>query len=255
VTTLRAIRRSQSAFDPLFFEKSPLFWPIVRAASAFVVPGAHACDWPEVASYTRVFEAEVPVRFEVAPPLPRRHRRAPIDPGALYDARITEGGCVPTRERSWHDFLNALVWGTFPRSKWALHERQHRAIASRLAPAATRLPGARSRDHDALALIDEGGVVLLGAPGRQVGVIFGHALYEGLVLGVRAMAARVVELQVDAIPTEEDLRGSGPAKPDAKPGEWVRAADEALERRLKGGALVPEGLPRIALAELAAPLR
>jgi hypothetical protein len=251
VTTLRAIRRSQSAFDPLFFEKSPLFWPIVRAASDF----RHERDWPEVASYARVFDADVPlrrVRFEVAPPLPRRHRRAPIDPGALYDARITERGCVPTRERSWHDFLNALVWGTFPRSKWALHGRQHQAIASRLAPEATRLPGARSREHDALALIDEGGVVLLGAPDRQVGVIFGHALYEGLVLGVRAMAARVVEARVDAIPTEEALRGRGPARAHET---LVRAADEALERRLQGGSLVPEGLPRIALAELEAPLR
>ena len=248
MTTLRAIRRSQSAFDPLFFEKSPFFWPILRAARAF----GEERGWPEVSTYARVFEADAPVRFEAAPPLPRRHRRAAIDPGALYDARITEDGCVPTRERSWHDFLNALVWGTFPRSKRALHERQHRAIASQLqalttppqsggravAPHATRLPGARSREHDALALIDEGGVVLLESPGRRVGLVFGHALYEGLVLGVRAMAARVVEAKVASIP--------------ADPAGVVHGADAALEERLLSGGLVPELLPRIALAELAA---
>jgi hypothetical protein len=232
VPTLRAIRRSQSAFDPLFFEKSPLFWPIARAAHAF----ANDSSWPEVSTYSRVFESEAEaIRFELATPQPRRHRRTAVDPGALYDARITERACVPTRERSWHDFLNALVWGTFPRAKRVLHERQHRAITSRMPPAATRLPGARSREHDALALIDEGGVILIAAPGKRVGVVFGHALYEGLVLGVQAMVARAVHVQVEAIPAEV-----------------VYAADKALEERLQHGELVPEVLPRIALAELAA---
>ncbi len=235
VPTLRAIRRSGGAFDPLFFEKSPLFWPIAQAARTF----AREPDWPDVATYARVFGRSPPVRFEAVVPTPRRRRRAAIDPGALYDARITADGCVPTRERSWHDFLNALVWSAFPRSKRALHERQHEALVSRIAPDATRLPAARSREHDALALLDEGGVVRVASPGKRVGVVFGHALYEGLVLGVRSMAARVVEATVDVLP--EDEAG------------WVRVADEALEARLRCGGLVPEVLPRIPLAEIEGP--
>jgi hypothetical protein len=234
VPTLRAVRRSRSTFDPLFFEKSPLFWPIVRPARAF----AGEADWPDVATYARVFEGPPLVRFEVAAPPSRgrRHRRASIDPACLYDARITVDACVPTRGRSWHDFLNALVWGAFPRSKRALHERQHRAIVSSLSPDATRLPGARSREHDALALLDEGGVVMLQTPGERVGVVFGHALYEGLVLGVRAMAARVVEARMEVAP-EGDVA-------------WATAADGALEERLLKGGLVPEKLPRIGVGEI-----
>jgi hypothetical protein len=233
--TLRAIRRSASAFDPHFTDKSPLFWPIAPLAHRF----AHELDWPEVSTYARVFEGEPPVRFVLSEPLPRRHRRVPLDPAALYDARITGDGCVPTRPRLWHDFLNALVWGSFPRSKKVLHERQHEEIAAGLRPGATRLPGARSRDHDALALLDEGGVVLLDAPGKRVGVVFGHALYEGLVLGVRSMAARAIEASLDAAP--EGLDG------------WVRAADEALWERLRAPGLVPEILPRIGLEEVLLP--
>jgi hypothetical protein len=235
VPTLRAIRRSSSDFDPFFFEKSPLFWPVARAARTF----AGDADWPDVSTYGRVFEGPPPVRFEAAAPLPRRHRRASIDPTRLYDARITVDACVPTRERCWHDYLNALVWGTFPRSKRALHEQQHRAIVTGLPPDATRLPGARSREHDALALLDEGGVVMLQAPAGRIGVVFGHAIYEGLVLGVRAMAARVVESSVEVV-RAGDI-------------DWVRAADAALEERLRSGSLVPEELPRVALHEIQSP--
>ena len=227
------IRRSAGAFDPLFFERSPLFWPIARAARTF----AREVDWPDVSAYASAFVGTPPVRFEPSAPVARRKRRAtPIDPRTLYDARIAVDGCVPTRPRSWHDFLNALVWATFPGAKRALHERQHHALVSSLPAGTRRLPGSRSREHDALALLDEGGVVMLVGPHERTGVVFGHALYEGIVLGVRAMAARVVEARVDEVPEDEGGR--------------VRWADAVLEAALRGGSLVPESLPRIALAEL-----
>jgi hypothetical protein len=143
---------------------------------------------------------------------------------------------VPTRPRSWHDFLNALVWGRFPRAKRALHERQHGELVSSVPAGAKHLPGARSREHDALALLDEGGVVLLAAHGSRIGVVFGHALYEGLVLGVRSMAARALEARVSVDPHDRD--------------DWVRVADGVLSEELRGGGLVPEALPRIPLAEV-----
>jgi hypothetical protein len=132
--------------------------------------------------------------------------------------------------------LNALVWGAFPRAKRKLHARQHEAIARALGPCARTLPPARSRDHDALALIDEGGVVVLetGA-GERASMVFGHALFEGLVLGVRATIARAVIAPVREIP-----RGVR---------ECVRAADAMLEGRLGDPQLRPEMLPRIALGE------
>jgi hypothetical protein len=110
--------------------------------------------------------------------------------------------------------MNALVWGTFPAAKWALHARQHRAIAARIAPGATRMPPTRTRELDALALLDEGGVAIraddppaLSAElklrprslaqriedGSADAVVFGHAIHESLVLGVTpAVVAAIV---------------------------------------------------------------
>jgi hypothetical protein len=210
-------------WDPAFFRKSPLFWPIARAAAAF----ESFADWPEPRDLARAFVGEPPVRFELA---------APKTP---YDARIALDGVVPTRARSWHDFLNALAWATFPRAKRALHARQHRMIAARRGEDA-RLPNARTKEQDAVAMLDEGGVALVcggdaaeevsrriaGRAGDVSGivarggarvVIFGHAIHEHLARGARTGvrgAARVAI--VDEAATRDD---DGPA---------VAAADQAL---------------------------
>jgi hypothetical protein len=217
-------------FDGRFFEGEPLFWPLARAAASF----SGERDWPAVEDYARAFvdPAASPVRFEAAPPVPRRRRAAAaVDTGRLYDARITREGCVPARPRSWHDFLNALVWATFPRAKLALHRRQLRALVERIPPGASTLPGTRSREHDALALIDEGGVVMLDDGRAREMVLFGHALYEGLVLGRGAMTACVIPAPVGAVPADPRAR--------------VAAADEALAGYLAGTTLEPGGLDRV----------
>ena len=146
------------SFDGRFFERHALFWPLALAAGRF----SGEPDWPPVEDYARAFGPRAPVRFEPAPPPRGRRRASPIDPRRLYDARIAHEACVPTRARCWHDFLNALVWATFPRAKRALHECQLQALLARLEPCARTLPPTRSRNHDALALLDEGGAVLLG---------------------------------------------------------------------------------------------
>jgi len=222
----RILRALVSAFDPLFFQNHPLFWPLTRAASTF----AAETDWPEVTSYARAFAGQPVVRFERAKPSPRR-RRGPVDARALYDARITRDACVPTRARSWHDFLNALVWCTFPRAKRAVHRRQLRALLSRLAPEARTLPSARSREHDALALLDEGGLVVLDDGRTRVPVVFGHALYEGLVRGRSPLVGAAVESRVAEVPHDRS--------------ELVSLADEVLEARLADRVLLPEQLIRV----------
>src|SRR6202044_2198544 len=163
-------------------------------------------DLPPVQAFDRVFGVErcdAPVRFVPAAPRPRRRRRPfALDVSALYDARITIERVVPTRARSWHDLMNALVWGTFPRAKSALHARQHCAIAERVAPGARTLPPARTRELDALALLDEGGVVLLGGDPAWA-VVFGHAIYESLALGIPPSVVAAIALE----PSERTPRG------------------------------------------------
>jgi len=201
----------KAAWDPLFHERSPLFWPIRAAASPF----SGFAAWPSVEEYNRALGEGFPVRFREQPPKPRRRRarRGPVDVSALYDARIHLEGWVPTRPESWHDFLNMLAWVAFPRAKAELHARQLRAMAARLDAAARTLPAARTREQDGLAILDEGGLLVLceerwkpdlqdalegrrpdavreivRAGGAAV-LIFGHALYESLVQPGRAIHA------------------------------------------------------------------
>jgi hypothetical protein len=201
--------RNATPWDPAFLERSRLLSPLCAAARRL---GPHA-DFPPIEALARVFAADAPVRF--VPHVPRGRRRGALDPGALYDARITRAAEVPTRARCWHDVMNALVWGTYPASKRALHARQHAAISARLDPDARTLPPTRTPELDALALMDEGGVVVLAdrpeemratlraganavaeamSKGRASLVVFGHAVFESLVLGVEpaAVAAFVI---------------------------------------------------------------
>ncbi len=265
------MRRSpfvQACWEPRFVEKSALFWPIARASSAF----ARHDRWPLVPELTAALGEASAVEFVVQRPRGRRSRRAPLDPGALYDAQIAEGR-VPTRERNWHDLLNALVWAVFPRAKRALHARQHRAIAARLEPGAQRQPGARTREQDALAMLDEGGVVLLceatvataladlaskepdgpaqdaalaawSSRGLVTPIVFGHALYERLVLeGPRAIAATCVVASEGPLPADRDarlalvdanlaerLRAEWPARPEQLGHVTLAALSDGAER-------------------------
>jgi hypothetical protein len=192
---LVAVRRAVP-FDPQFVTRDARFWPLTRAANAL----CFRADFPPIETLAKVFDGDPPVRFVAA--TPRRRRGAPLDARALYDARITLDRAVPTRPRCWHDLMNALVWGAFPLAKRALHARQYRAVARRLAPGARRLPPSRTPEQDALALLDEGGVVLVppdvdidASSAREV-IVFGHAIYESLALGVAPAVVAGIALTV-----------------------------------------------------------
>jgi hypothetical protein len=223
--------RRATAYDPGFVARSPLFWPIARAARLLTAFD----DFPTPVALDGVFEGQPPVHFVRASPRSRRRDRL-LDVRAMYDARITLDGCVPTRARCWHDLMNALVWGTFPLAKRALHARQHRAMAERIAEGARTLPRARTREQDAIALVDEGGIIVLAtdpdgvqaqlreragalhemiASGDADAVIFGHAVYESLALGVAPAAVAALVLARE------------PATSDT-----VRQADAALARAI-----------------------
>jgi hypothetical protein len=196
--------------------RSPLFWPIARAmamlaeAMARGAAAGSAATFPQPETIDAALGPLAGIRFETQRPVSRRRRR-PKDPASMYDARITREGCVPTRPGSWHDLMNALVWATFPLAKRALHERQHGLVV----PASPGESARRPRELDALALLDEGGLVVAMGKGRQVtdedqlaalvasgeatALAFGHAIYEGIVLGRPAPLASVVCVGVDRV--------------------------------------------------------
>jgi hypothetical protein len=107
--------------------------------------------WPDLARLNQLAAASclvnaggLPVRFQV-----QRRRCGQRD----YEAVILATGAVPTRERNWHDLLNALTWLAFPHAKAALNALQCR----QLEPGAPRGPVS-----DAATLFDESGLVLVG---------------------------------------------------------------------------------------------
>lgn len=204
---------------------SPLAWPIAAALAHF----EGGAGVPAVVEIDRALSARAGVRFVEAAPKPRR--RAALVRSALYDARIVAQREVPTRPGNLHDFMNALVWASFPRAKMAIHERQHALIESRIE--GERLPAQRTPEQDTLAMMDEGGIALITAEaelveratqnrdgealarlvagGRTAAAVFGHALFEHLakkssatvwgramILHVSALSAPVHEAEIDA---------------------------------------------------------
>jgi hypothetical protein len=199
-----------------FFEKDERFWPLVPAAARFTEHRAFPAPEELTAPGVSFVSARKP-----------RHARRALTAEAAYDARI-ERGEVPTRPHSWHDFLNALVWATFPASKRAIHALQAAILERARAVHPSNLPNARTRAHDALALLDEGGVLVLAADGSELTLGFGHALYEGLVRGWPRATASSLTFSLARLPE----RSEAPA-----------LADQLLAARL-AEPLDPEGLSR-----------
>lgn len=210
--------KSGQPWDQSFLAGHPLF----RAFEPFARP-LRTPTWPGPEDFTRVC-AEFcirsglelsPLSFRAMQKKSRREKRSSVELERLYDGSITLSGEVPCLRESYHDLLNAIVFCAFPRAKRALHARQFRALKTWLQEngvlgdetSAPRLPGARSREQDALTIFDEGGTVLLfterahekwrGArtrlsledfgPDQVLPLLFGHALLEHLVEGQRAL--------------------------------------------------------------------
>lgn len=227
----RAAAWSRRVFD------DPLFWAIRPFAERLPEGG----PMPAVAVIDEALSGAARIRFASATPRGRRGRRV-----SMYDTDIM-AGAVPTREGSWHDLMNALVWATLPRAKRALHALQERYVAE------TRGAGRRTPPHDALAILDEGGA-LVCAPEPLEGeaaidgalesgaarlLPFGHAIYESVAIGGPRplVRARCVVVPADVMKDERAL---------------VAAADDALAEVIERGELArtPKDLTCITLARV-----
>jgi hypothetical protein len=181
---MRFIAPKRTAVDPEVFTRPPLsHW---REFSSLL----EGVDWPSVNALNahNATNATMPHFVAQTPEL--------LGDGLHYEQRIAERGQIATRERNWHDLLNALIWLRFPALKAALNARQVAEIACVGAKT-------RSRAQCALTHFDEAGVVVLvrdpvlltlwdahdwlglfwreraaWSDGRIEVVVFGHALLE-----------------------------------------------------------------------------
>ena len=219
--------------------------------------------------------ADVPaLRFAPYLKRTRKLRKVPIDIEALYDGSITARREVPTREADWHDLFNALVFASFPKSKHALHANQFAQLRQRVAHDARKLPGARSREQDALTLFDEGGCLVAGdrsslatlppfepsillsaqqddfyaalragiSARKLVVAPFGHALFEHKVAGLRGPSSFAYLLELPELAADRPT--------------LVRSIDDAFARALNDPERFcsPSELRRLDLTDLGEPL-
>ncbi len=182
-------------WNPWFDRGQPLFDPLFPAMEPF-----RACRaWPTLEQWNAAFPpllslGGAPIRFVQQPP---KKRNRTVDLDALYDERIFVRGEVPSRPRNWHDFFNMLVWRTLPKTKVAINARQRAALRARVEPSMQRLPSARSREQDLLAILDEGGAIR--RPDGSL-LILGHAIYEHLACAPRPVHAYLYDSRATALP-------------------------------------------------------
>ncbi len=184
--------------------------------------------WPDCADLNAAFAARAGVRF--VPP-------ANPGDGLGYEARVAGRGEVATREGSWHDLFNALVWAAFPRSKRALNQRH---TAGRIAGSAPVRTGTRGAQRDAATVLDESGVIvacanaelaalLRGFQWRELFVarraavlrdlrcmMFGHALAEKALAPYVGMTGHAIILEVEAAALD-----GAPSALDAQLAAWL----------------------------------
>lgn len=180
-TRMKFVAPAREAVDPDVFARPPLshwneFDDLLRGG------------WPDV---VRLNAGRMDESFRFVAQTP-----ALLADGVHYEQRIFERGEIATRERNWHDLLNALVWLRFPEIKRALNARQVAEIAK-------SGPKQRTRAQCALTHFDEGGILVTvrdatllplwdahdwhglfwrerraWSDGRIEAVVFGHALLE-----------------------------------------------------------------------------
>jgi hypothetical protein len=170
-------------FAPAQWRALPGFVDYVEALDRL----AACADWPEVAQYQALLQSSVPFVAEDG------KLAAGLDASDLagsYIARCLDGA-VPTRRRNLHDVMNALVWWRFPLAKQALCRRQA-DLALERGSTTNRL---RTRAQDRLAMVDEGGVFVVGE--REI--VFGHAILQDAIRGRASRGLRLVMVCDNAV--------------------------------------------------------
>ncbi|MBS0556820.1 MAG: DUF3025 domain-containing protein [Proteobacteria bacterium] len=192
---MRFVAPAREVVDPGVFARPPLsqwseYEDLLRG------------EWPDIAQLN-ARRSDASSRFVAQTP-------ELLADGEHYEQRIFGCGAIATRERNWHDLLNALIWLRYPQLKRALNARQVAEIAS-------AGPKCRTRAQCALTHFDEGGVVVgvrdtgllamwdahdwhglfwrereAWSDGRIEAVVFGHALLEHALVPTQLLVGKCV---------------------------------------------------------------
>lgn len=203
MTRRRFVAPAREAVSPAVFDH-PAFAPY--AVHLDLLRGA---AWPSLGALNELLAGALHPRTG-APLAFVPQTQALLSDGLHYEQRIHDRGEIATRERNWHDLLNALAWIVFGSIKAAMNVRQVEDLAA-------AGPARRTRSQYALTQFDEAGAIvsmrdasLLAAwdrhdwtqlfehgraawLGRETRVVVvGHALLEHLLAGRDDLVAKAL---------------------------------------------------------------
>lgn len=175
----RFVAPAREAVDPAVFSH-PAFAPYEAHLDLLAAPA-----WPSIEALNDRLGARTHPASGVRLAFVAQSQALLAD-GLHYEQRIFERGAIATRERNWHDLLNALVWIEHGEIKAAMNARQVADIA-RVGPAQ------RTRAQYALTQFDEAGAIVVTRDAGMVAHWDGHD-WAAMFSRWRDAPARVIVL-------------------------------------------------------------
>lgn len=146
--------------DRRWFTSFPLFeplWPKLLPLGPFIKP-------PAISELNKILDIKK-ISF-----IPQQAKSNNFEDA--YEARIFLKQEVQTRENSWHDFFNALVWQRFFKSKRMINHLHYHLQKSRY-PSKNRL-----KAENMLTLFDENGAIVIASNEFLLNLIREHRWHE-----------------------------------------------------------------------------
>lgn len=153
-----------------FYQQSSMFLPIAGVAGQFMPQ-----QWPSLDEMNRaLLTRQHPILVNGNPLKAVAQDSKASDFFSGYEQQIYLNGCLQTRTQNWHDYLNLLVWMSFPETKSVLNQQQYSESLSQY-----RLgKNSRSLKQNTLAQFDECGVIICCSNPRLYELLQNHCWKE-----------------------------------------------------------------------------
>lgn len=138
-----------------------------------------------------------PICFVLQHELSKKRRKGKKSLSSLYEPRIFLSAEVNTRAENWHDFFNALIWYTFPKTKAALNMRQFIAFDENTNFPWISAQKSRLSEQDIMTMFDEGGCIMITIGDEKIPYLFGHAIYEGIFFGIEDLSTLTIDIEME----------------------------------------------------------